>query len=332
MTIRQYQILDVDMSGLPCGPKAAFASKGYFAKQRNRRGRQLGRVLASRYEEVVVDRLFDGTTQLTRALQPLMVAAEETLRLDQHKRERTMVRIDAVGAAWMMSIGCSRGYQFHCKDYSGKHAQRLAQSVQDWYDRSPSGRTAGRLGDGACTSMCVRCGALRCAAASQGQWGIGVLISTLSAQPCWLSPSQSFARRSMRPRCCWPLCIYDQRGGGVETSFKGDHQGLGSTKRSKKRFEAQQMVMLLGSLAHNVVIWARQWLTQAASPPAAALWDTAHGARCVPCQWLSGLRCPGPPRPDCAEPSGTFGTGFSSSFAPATGWRSGGRSIWAKLR
>jgi hypothetical protein len=50
-------VLDVDMSGLPCGKKAAFATKGYFAKQRNRRGRQLGRVLASRYEEIVVDRL-----------------------------------------------------------------------------------------------------------------------------------------------------------------------------------------------------------------------------------------------------------------------------------
>ena len=74
---RQYQILDVDMSGMPCGPKAA------FAKQRNRRGRQLGRVLASRYEEVVVDRLFEGTTQLAKALQPLMQAAEQTLGLDQ---------------------------------------------------------------------------------------------------------------------------------------------------------------------------------------------------------------------------------------------------------
>ena len=52
-----YHILDVDMSGMPCGPKAAMATKGYFANQRNRRGRQLGRVLASRYGEVVVDRL-----------------------------------------------------------------------------------------------------------------------------------------------------------------------------------------------------------------------------------------------------------------------------------
>ncbi len=42
------QLLDVDMSGLPCGKKAALATPGSFAKQRNRRGRQLGRVLATR--------------------------------------------------------------------------------------------------------------------------------------------------------------------------------------------------------------------------------------------------------------------------------------------
>src|SRR5260370_18839003 len=75
-----FQILDVDMSGLPCGPKAAFATKGYFAKQRNRRGRQLGRVLATRYGEIEVDRLFEGKTQLTRALQPLILTPEATLQ------------------------------------------------------------------------------------------------------------------------------------------------------------------------------------------------------------------------------------------------------------
>src|SRR5437667_5071834 len=94
-----WQVLDADMSGMPCGPKAAFATKGYFAKQRNRRGRQLGRVLASLYQEVVVDRLFDGKTQLTRALQPLMLAAERTLQLEESKRSRTIVRVDAGGGS-----------------------------------------------------------------------------------------------------------------------------------------------------------------------------------------------------------------------------------------
>src|SRR5256886_8002752 len=113
-----FQVLDVDMSGLPCGPTAAFATKGYFAKQRNRRGRQLGRVLATIYQEVVVDRLFDGKTQLTRALQPLMLAAERTLQLDQDKRRRTIVRVDAGGGSlddvnWLLA----RDYHVHGKDY-----------------------------------------------------------------------------------------------------------------------------------------------------------------------------------------------------------------------
>src|SRR5947208_1372752 len=58
--------------------------------------------------------------------------------------------------------------------------------------------------------------------------------------------------------------FYDQRGGGAETSFKGDKQGLGIGKRNKKRFVAQQMIMLLGSLAHNVILWARRWLASPA--------------------------------------------------------------------
>jgi hypothetical protein len=49
-----FHLLDVDMSGLPCGPKAAFATKDYFAGQYHRCVRQLGRVLATQYEEVVV--------------------------------------------------------------------------------------------------------------------------------------------------------------------------------------------------------------------------------------------------------------------------------------
>jgi hypothetical protein len=257
------QILDVDMSGLPCGPKAAFATRGYFAKQRNRRGRQLGRVLASHYGEIVVDRLFDGKTQLTRALQPLLLASEETLQLDEYKRSRTIVRVDAGGGSladvnWLLS----RGYLVHCKDYSGKQAKRLAQSVQHWsVDQRQPEREFGRVTEAAdayvrpVTRIAVRC------RKADGKFAYGVLISALSAQQVLTLTDQ-------------PLCLleeptavlqayvtfYDQRGGGIETSFKGDKQGLGIGTRSKKRFEAQQMVMLLGSLAHNVIVWARHWL------------------------------------------------------------------------
>ena len=46
----------------------------------------------------------------------------------------------------------------------------------------------------------------------------------------------------------------------METTFKEDKQGLGLTKRSKKRFAAQQVIVALGSLAHNVLVWAKRWL------------------------------------------------------------------------
>jgi len=161
-----------------------------------------------------------------------------------------------------------RGYQIHGKDYSSARAGRLAASVQEWVDDPEvEGRQVGWVSLPATEyARPVRRLAVRCRKAN-GQWGIGVLISTLSPEEV-LALTQPTARPDADAATVLLayVSLYDQRGGGVETSFKGDHQGLGSTKRSKKRFEAQQMVMLLGTLAHNVVIWARQWLTQAAAP------------------------------------------------------------------
>jgi hypothetical protein len=261
--VHDWQILDADMSGLPCGKKAAFASKGYFAKQRNRRGRQLGRVLASTYHEIVVDRLFDGKTQLSSALQPLVEAAEQTLVLDRAKRQRTIVRVDAGGGSledvnWLLR----RGYQVHCKDYSGTRAQTLAQSVSEWVEdpRLPE-RQVGWVRTPASSYVReVRRIAVRCRK-KNGQWGVGVLLSSLTPYAMLHLTGQSVSRLSDDAAVLLAyVYFYDQRGGGVETAFKGDKQGLGLTKRNKKRFAAQQMVVLLGALAHNVIVWARRWL------------------------------------------------------------------------
>lgn len=245
-------------------PKRPLPGIGYFAKQRNRRGRQLGRVLASRYGEVVVDRLFDGKTQLTRALQPLVLAAEETLQLDEDKRRQTLVRVDAGGGSlddvnWLLA----RGYLLHCKDYSGKQAKRLAKSVQDWYvDPHQPERQFGWVTQAAEAYVRpVKRIAVRCRK-PDGEFAYGVLISTLSAQHVLVLTGQPLSLLDDPAAVLLAyVSFYDQRGGGVETAFKGDKQGLGMSKRSKKRFEAQQMLMLLGSLAHNVIIWARGWLT-----------------------------------------------------------------------
>jgi len=102
--------------------------------------------------------------------------------------------------------------------------------------------------------------AVRCRKAD-GQWAVGVLISTVEASDILHlagKPPSQFA--DAQAVLLAYVAFYDERGGGIETSFKGDKSGLGLSRRNKKRFAAQQMLMLLGSLAHNTIIWARGWL------------------------------------------------------------------------
>jgi len=258
-----WQILDADLTGMPCGKKAAFASKGYFPQQRYRRGRQMGRVLASNYHEIVVDQLFNGTTYLRTALRPLIAAAEQVLELDKSKRARTIVRVDAGGGSvgdinWLLE----QGYLVHAKDYSGQRAQKLALSVTNWVDDPRiEGRQVGwvRTPTKAYVRKVQRI-AVRCRK-KNGQWGVGVVISALTPEQVLELTGQSSQRVTDEAAVLLAyVYFYDARGGGVETAIKDDKQGLGITKRNKKRFEAQQMVMLLNELAHNVLIWARGWV------------------------------------------------------------------------
>jgi hypothetical protein len=258
------QLLDIDLTGQPCGVKAEFASKGYFLHQRNRRGRQLGRVLATWYNEVVVDRIYDGKTVLPAIVQELVQQAADILELDAAQRARTILRIDSHGGSQTnVNALLDQGYQIHIKEYSSKRAQRLAKSVTTWFDDPKvAGRQIGWVEDDPTDySRPVR----RIAARSRkknGQWGVGVIISSLSDHDvAYLAGLPLDVPLTARDVACAHIYFYDQRGGGVETSVKEDKQGLGITKRNKKCFAAQAILTQLNALAHNLIVWFRHWLT-----------------------------------------------------------------------
>jgi len=262
---QDWQLLDIDLSGQPCGKKAQFATKAYFAKQRNRRGRQLGRVLASWYQEIVVDRLYEGKITLPVVLQELIEAAATVLDLDEAKKQRTILRIDGHGGSranvnWMLN----EGYQIHTKEYSGKRAVKLAQSVTTWHDDPHiPGRQVGWVMTPASEYVrLIKRIAVR-TRKKNGQWSIGVLISSLSfAAVCYLAGLPADHRPDLLDILLAYVQVYDHRGGGVETTFREDKQGLGITKRNKKRFHAQAMLTQLNALAHNLIVWFRAWLAQ----------------------------------------------------------------------
>ncbi len=257
------QLLDIDTDGRPCGKKAAFATKGYFARRPNRRGRQEGYVLATWYTEIVIKRLFSGTTQLNAALQGLVEAAEKTLALILEQRQRTILRIDSGGGSvddinWMLE----RGYLVHTKDYSGQRAERLAESVKEWIDDPRNtGRQIGWVTEETTPyTHPVRRIAVRCPK-QNGQWAVGVIVSTLSPeQVLCLTDHPAEGKQDPRTVLLAYVYFYDLRGGGVETEIKEDKQGLGTSHRNKQRFAGQQMVGQLEVLAHNLLIWVRGWL------------------------------------------------------------------------
>lgn len=258
------QVLDVDMSGMPAGRQAEGATKGYFPKQKNRHGRQLGRVLATCYDEIVVDRLYSGKKQLNNSFQQLATAAEEVLGLeqDQAKRQQTLFRVDGGGGKdadinWMLE----RGYHVLTKVNNWKRAFKLARSVVTWYPDPKTGdREVGWVPEPYGYWRSTRQLAIR-TPKKNGTWLYSVLVFTLSdEQLFWLARQPFRSAPTAKQILFAALYAYDLRSGGVETSNKGSKSGLGLTKRNKRLFAAQEMLVLLAQLAYNLLSWTRNHL------------------------------------------------------------------------
>ena len=86
---QQIQLLDVDMTGQPCSSKLHLPLRAILPASAIAPGPQVGRVLASHYEEIVVERVFAGKVQLNTALQPLIEEAEKTLSVEQSPPKRS---------------------------------------------------------------------------------------------------------------------------------------------------------------------------------------------------------------------------------------------------
>jgi hypothetical protein len=259
-----WQLLDVDVTGMPAGRLGQGVTKGYFAKQKNRRGRQLGRVLATWYEEIVVDRLYNGKRQLDSSLPELLTDAETVLDLDLAKRKRTILRVDGGGGEdaninWILE----RDYHLLIKVKNWRRAQKLASSVTRWYpDPKVTDREVGWVEDPHPYTRPTRQLALRKRKAN-GTWSHHALVFTLTDEMLFHLCGQAVPA-SPEPSAVLfaALHAYDLRSGGVETQNRGDKQGLGLSRRNKHRFEAQEMLVLLAQIAHNLVIWTRNELAQ----------------------------------------------------------------------
>lgn len=261
---QQWQVLDIDTSGMPAGKKGEQVTKGYFSGKRGQRGRQLGRVWATLYEEIVVDRLYSGKTQLEKSFQQLVEMAETVMALGPDQRKHTVLRCDAgAGTDKHINWTLERGYEILTKVKNWKRVEKITKSIEEWYDDP-------KVADRQFAWVPVPHDYVRATRQlavrrkdKKGAWKVRVLVTTLDhASLLWLAGQPFKKEPELIDLLCALAYAYDLRGGGVETSIKESKQGLGITKRNKRNFHAQEMLVLLAQLASNLLTWIRNEMTQ----------------------------------------------------------------------
>lgn len=259
---KEWQLLDIDMSGMPAGRQGEGIEKGYFAKQKNKRGRQMGRVYATLYDEIVSERLYGGKTQLNRSLLELVRDAETVLNLNPGFRKRTIIRLDGGGGNDADINGLlARHYALLVKMTHWKRVEKLVSTVHTWHsDPKDIHRQAAWVESPFAYDQSTRQLAVRCQG-KNGKWHAAILVFNLDDdQLHWLIEQGKRPFQSSIDPLWLAVYAYDLRGGGIEIAIKGSKQGLGITKRNKKSFAAQEMLLLLGQLAYNLTAWTRNGL------------------------------------------------------------------------
>jgi len=211
------QVLDVDMSGMPAGMQGEGVTKGYFPGHKNRRGRQLGRVMATQYDEIVVERLYTGKVQLEQSLKALVEAAEAVLELDEARRKRTVARVDGGGGRdedvnWLLQ----RGYLVLAKVKNWQRAVKLSKSVTTWYlDPKTGSREVGWVDKPHAYDEPTRQLAIR-SPKVDGSWHYRVLVFNLPDGLLFgLAREPFLTQPSPGQLALAAVHAYDRRGGGV---------------------------------------------------------------------------------------------------------------------
>jgi hypothetical protein len=279
-------ILDIDLTGLPCSRHLEGAEKGYFAGCKpGTTGRQLYRVNASQYDELVYQHVYPGnvgSAQLA-VFKQVLEAAWEILKLGAKDKNRVLIRLDSgYGTTEIINHLWREGYQFVVKLFATSRARKLGREVdpEQWQaDSCHNGRTSTLLGvphpyqggERKLHQLGVRCplsekslAARQAKAAARAErTGKEPLVDEYEYSVLIISTTHLAQQEDWQPsQLVEQLHFYDSRATIESASIRGDKQGLKLVKRRKHTLAGQEMLILLAQLAHNLIVWARSWLSE----------------------------------------------------------------------
>ena len=234
--------LDIDLTPLPISKRAERSTKGKF-NRKNRYGRQLARVHAPQYHETLFSRVYPGNQESSPTYRPTIDALDPFLALTTAQKQRTVLRSDAgFGSDANVNYALRAYWQVLTKNKGGRRPQAWAKQVaaEDWLPLGKERWVAQAVAQPAYVRPC-QCLVLYWYASS-GTIKYAVVISSI---PRW-STTQT-------------IDYYDDRG-ACETEIQADKGGLKMERRRKRCLAAQEALILLTDVAHNLLSWVRQWM------------------------------------------------------------------------
>lgn len=187
--------------------------------------------------------MFSGNTASLTAYIPVLQLLAGFLNFSPEQRQRTILRSDS-------GFGCDQNVDFALDE--------------DWQvlTKGYAARRTGSLARKAAEADWIRVG--------QERW-----VTLAPQAPAYLRPVQYLLLRWRTEKgdlkhatviCSilewsWSQVIqgYDDRG-ACETEIQADKSGLKICKRRKKCLSAQEALILLSDVAHNLIAWTKQWM------------------------------------------------------------------------
>lgn len=236
--------VDVDVTPLPIGAQADGSERTWMGRNRSKTGRKTLRFTASAYREILHETLLRGKASAVPALKAALSEVETRLGWTRERRQRIVLRLDGgFGTTEILNGLLSRGYQVVAKISHSGRVRKLRQALGPWQPTASPGREIAAVlqPHRFCRTMwqwVIR------TPREKGGYQYAVLVTTLTdEEPGALADA------------------YDGRA-IIESSFCQDKQALGLVTRRQRRWEAQQMVLLLARLAHHLLLWGKQWLSR----------------------------------------------------------------------
>ena len=188
--------------------------------------------------------MYPGNQTSEKSLFKTIAQVEALLQInDRHQRRGVLIRLDAgfgndQNINWLLHCG----YQVLSKHKSSKRASLMASQIDEWHpldDRKWIAEVP--------KSLCHR-----------------YYCRTQTSVLCWYNPKRDVFRHALLICSLLDLDLfqmshlYDERA-SIENEIKADKGGLLLPKRRKKQLGAQEALVLLTDLAHNILSWSRDF-------------------------------------------------------------------------